>query len=417
MYIFDQKYAYFLCKVYLPSAKGSLMKKSFRTFAPVMRHTFLTCIMLLALMSGCIDNSNKFTVKGRITGAEDSTLVLEHLEPGGYIATVEETKLGKDGAFELHGDRPGNPEFYRLRIGDRFINLSIDSTETIEVEAKLESMADDYTVKGSGSCDTIRILSQKLAQLSQKSHAIAEDRSLTLRERDDSILAEIERYKKDIKLNFIQNHYHLAGSYFALFQTLRGEQLFDVENDPSDVAWVSAIANAWKERWPDSERAKALEQTALKGHRNTRRGVMEIDMESEKVSETGIIDMGFPDINGHEQRISSLKGKVVILDFTAYGIKGSAERNLELRTLYNKYHDRGLEIYQVAIDTDEHFWQTMCRQLPWVCVWNPGGQYNDIMTIYNVQQVPTWFLVDRDNNLVGRQGMVGNIEDELLKLL
>lgn len=382
-----------------------------------MKKTLFLSLLLAALLSACHDGSNKFTVRGRITEAKDCTLVLEHLNINGTIEEMEATKLGKDGSFELKGQRPDNPEFYRLRIANRFINLSIDSTETVEVEASYKNMGTNYTVKGSGPCDTIRILSLKLMQLDRKTDSIAADRSLTLPERDDSIRAEILRYKDEVKRRFINGHYGSASSYFALFQTINGANVFDLENDRSDVTWTLAIANAWESAWPDAPRTKALIETAQKGRANTHRRVLELDINDENISETGIIDMGFPDINGREQRLSSLKGQVVLLDFTAYGLEGSGQRNLELRSLYNKYHSRGLEIYQVAIDPNEHFWKTACRQLPWVCVWNPNGQLNDIMAIYDIRQLPTWLLVDRDNNLVGRQEMLGELEAEILKLL
>lgn len=381
-----------------------------------MKKTFLSILLLAVLLTGC-RQSNKFTIRGHITGAEDSTLVLEHLDVSGTIEEIQTARLGEDGAFELKGLRPANPEFYRLRIADRFINLSIDSTETVAVEASYANMGTGYTVTGSGPCDTIRLLSLKLWQLDLKTDSIAGDRSLTIPQRDDSIRAEILRYKDDVKRKFINGHYGSPASYFALFQSINGAKVFDLEGDRSDVTWALAVANAWEEAWPEAPRTLTLIETAQKGRANTYRRVVELNVNDEKIHETGIIDMGFPDINGQERRLSSLKGHVVVLDFTAYGMEGSAQRNLELRSLYNKYHDRGLEIYQVAIDANEHYWKTTCRQLPWVCVWNPNGELNDIMTIYDVQRLPTWMLVDRDNNLVGRQEMLGDIETEILKLL
>lgn len=381
-----------------------------------MKKTILFSLLLLTLLSACRD-SNKFTVRGHITEAKDSTLVLEHLDESGAVEEIQKTRLDEDGTFKLKGLRPANPEFYRLRIADRFINLSIDSTETVAIEASYPNMGTGYTVEGSGPCDTIRLLSLKLWQLDLKTDSIALDRSLTLSQRDDSIQAEILRYKDEVKRRFINGHYGSPASYYALFQSINGARVFDLENDRSDVTWALAVANAWEAAWSDARRTQSLIEAAQKGWSNTHRRVLEVDINDEKIKQTGIIDMGFPDINGRERRLSSLKGQVVVLDFTAYSMEGSAQRNLELRSLYNKYHSRGLEIYQVAIDPNEHYWKTACRQLPWVCVWNPNGRLNDIMTIYNIQRLPTWLLVDRDNNLVGRQEMLGDIESEILKLL
>ncbi len=381
------------------------------------KHIIWGSILLLASLFGCTEKGKQFTVSGHIKGGADTMLVLEHIGFGQRPQAIDSVKLDSDGSFTLNGDAPSTPEFYRLRIGNQTINLSVDSTESIGIEAELTTMATDYKVTGSGNTDTIRILTQMLWQLNQRCERIAADRSLTLQQRQEDIEAEVQEYKTRVKLDFIQNRYDRASSYFALFQMSGGALVFDPLTDASDVTWISAVANAWQEYWPNSKRTQNLVGIAMRGRRNTRKKVLELELDDKKVKETGIIDMGFPDINGQERRLSSLKGKVVLLDFTAYGLQNSQERNIALRELYNKYHERGLEIYQVAVDADEHYWKTMCRQLPWICVWNPNGQANDIVTIYDVQQVPTWFLVDRTNTLVGRQETLGELEAEIVKLL
>ena len=56
--------------------------------------------------------------------------------------------------------------------------------------------------------------------------------------------------------------------------------------------------------------------------------------------------------------MSELKGKAVIVDFTVYQSAVSATHNYMLRDLYDKYAAQGLEIYQVSLDADEHYWKT-----------------------------------------------------------
>ena len=378
---------------------------------------FATLIISVLAIVGCQEDAHKFHVIGQITEAKDTMLYLEHLTMDKGPVAIDSTKLDEDGEFTLRGDTVGNPEFYRLRIGEQVINLSVDSTETIIVKASLPTMSWDYKVEGSGNCDTIRILSQKLGKLNADIRRVADDRSLTIADRESAIQQLVKDYKTDVKLNFIQNRYDRASSYFAMFQMTNGQMVFDPVSDASDVTWFTALANAWLLHWPGQPRTENLCNIAMRGHRNTRKRTIEVNLDDEKVSEAGIIDMGFPDLNGQERRLSQLKGNVVLLDFTAYSIKGSQERIMALRELYTKYHTQGLEIYQVSLDADEHYWKTMCRQLPWICVWDNEGLDHDIVSIYNLQQIPTWFLIDRGNNLVGRQELMGNLETELRKLL
>ena len=385
-----------------------------------MKHSFyrISYIFLCAfLIVACKEKGEQFTVEGTITEAQDTMLYLEHLTLTQGAVALDSAKLDEKGEFQLHGPRPTNPEFYRLRIGYQVVNLSIDSTETIRVKASLPKMTLGYEVEGSGNCDTIRILNLMLDTLNRRVQHIADDRSLTLAERDDSIQNVVKAYKTDVRLRFIQNRYGAASSYYAMFQMVGGKMVFNPVSDPSDVTWFTALANSWEMNYPGSLRTENLCNIVLQGRKNTRQRVFEINMDSEKVSETGIIDMGFPDARGQEHRLSELKGQVVLLDFTSYALKGTQERTLELRELYNRYHSRGLEIYQVGLDSDEHFWKTMTEHLPWVCVWNSEGLANDIVTLYNLQTLPTWFLIDRQSNLAGRMEMVDDVEKEIEKLL
>ena len=383
----------------------------------IMKRQLLLLFIFPLLFSACKKSGEQFTIEGQITEAKDTMLYLEHLTLGDGVVAIDSIKLDEKGNFSLHGSRPSNPEFYRLRIGGQVVNLSIDSTETVRVEARLPQMALGYKVEGSGNCDTIRILALKLDTLTRKILRVADDRSLMITEREERIQQLVDEYKTDVKLRFIQNRYGAASSYYAMFQTLGNQMVFNPVSDPGDVTWFTALANSWDMLYPGSLRGENLKNIAMQGHTNTRQRVFEIDMNDEKVSETGIIDMGFPDRSGRERRLSDLKGQVVLLDFTAYGIKGSQDRTLALRQLYNKYHASGLEIYQVSLDGDEHYWKTVSETLPWICVWNSEGLQNDIVTIYNLQTLPTWFLVDRGSNLVGRMEFLGHLEEEILRLL
>lgn len=368
-------------------------------------------------VAACERSGEWFHVEGHITEAEDTMLYLEHLSMDKGAVQIDSVRLDAGGAFDLKGKRPGNPEFYRLRIGTQVVNLSIDSTETIGIEASLPNMTLGYSVTGSGNCDTIRLLNLKLDTLNRNIRSVAADRSLTLEEREKKIQDLIHTYKQEVKLQYVQNRYDKASSYYALFQMTDGGMVFNPVSDASDVTWFSALANSWEMLYPGTLRTENLKNIALQGHRNTRRRTIEINIDDEKVSETGIIDMGFPDSRGQERRLSDLRGKVVLLDFVAYGLQGMPERTLALRELYGKYHDRGLEIYQVGLDESEHYWKTMSERLPWVCVHCQEGMENDMLKIYNVGVLPTWFLIDRELNLVGRMELTDNLEDEIKKLL
>ena len=152
--------------------------------------------------------------------------------------------------------------------------------------------------------------------------------------------------------------------------------------------------------------------------KNTRaRQQQVVEVPETTVQETGVIDIDLRDLEGNVHRLSDLKGKVVILDFTIYQSAVSASHNYMLRDLYDKYAAQGLQIYQVSLDADEHYWKTTADNLPWICVRDGNGIYSSYATAYNVQNVPTLFLVSRANELVSRSETIKDLEKEVKALL
>lgn len=375
-------------------------------------------LSILLTLTGCKDETGMFHVEGNIDGATDKTIYLESLTLDNGIVALDSAKLKEDGSYRFaYADTTECPELYRLRIENQIINFAIDSTETVTINAKWPNMAFNYTVEGSGSSDTIRILSQRLAQLERNMLSMADNRDYTLSERDENIRQMIHLYKDSVKMYFIQNNYESASSYFALFQSIRGTMLWDMDTDQSDVRWASAVANAWNTKWPGSMRSQNLLNIVLRGRKQTHPQTLGLQIDEDKIKQTGIIDMGFPDITGRERRLSDLKGKVVLLDFTAYSGETSQQRILEMRQLYQKYSQRGLEIYQVSVDGSIHYWKTACQELPWICVYCADGLYSDMLKLYNVQMLPSFFLIDRENNLVGRGEFIEDINKAIESLL
>ena len=267
-------------------------------------------LLIAAVLLASCQHKGQFCVNGHVTDAADTVMYLEHISLGNGIEVVDSVRLDESGAFELKGDTMPTPEFYRLRIGGQCVNLAIDSTETVTVEASLKNMSFGYAVKGSGTCDTIRILSLKLADLERSIMRVAADRDYTVEERDAMIEDLVQQYKTEVKMDIIQNRYDATASYFACFQMLGGRLLFNPKADRSDLTWVRAVANAWTERYPGSQRAENLYNIVMEGQRLfAKPREIVIDANHSKVRELGIIDMTFPDIRGTERTLSDLKGR------------------------------------------------------------------------------------------------------------
>ncbi len=380
-----------------------------------MKKNLIIAIAALAMVS-C--SEKKFHVEGNITNAKDSVLYFENvgLEE---VAVVDSVKLDEDGAFSFSKEQTPAPEFYRLRIADQIINVSIDSTETVTVKAQYPQMATQYEISGSDNCSKIKELTLKQINLTQRAIAISQDDALSVDESNDSILNLIKAYKQDVKTNYILKEPNRSYAYFALFQALGNTLIFNPRSDKDDIKLFAAVATSWDTYYPGSERGANLHNIAIEGMKNVRivaqNEARTIDVN--QISATGLIDIALPDNKGQVRKLSDLKGKVVILDFHLFGIEKSPERIILLRELYNKYHAQGLEIYQVSLDPDEHFWKQQTAALPWISVRDPQGLDSQTLITYNIQGLPDYFLISRDNALYKRAAQVKDLEAEIRSLL
>ena len=373
--------------------------------------------LMAAMLTSC--NNKKFHINGTVTEAKDSVLYLENMSLDGPVV-VDSVKLDGKGAFSFSGKAPEAPEFYRLRIGGQIINLSVDSTETVDVKASYPSMATGYTVEGSAECATIRELALKQIDLQNRVIAVQNNLNLGYDLTRDSIGKLIAAYKDDIKRNYIYKAPMRASSYFALFQTLGTMLIFNPRESADDVKVFAAVATSWDTYHPDALRGKNLHNIAIEGMKNVRimRNKMAAqNIDASKVNVSNIIDISLLDNQGNRRSLTGLKGKVVMLVFHVFGSNGSTKRIMEMRELYNKYHGRGFEIYQVAFDPDEHFWKTQTAALPWVSVRDPQGLQSQNLAAYNVSSIPTFFLIDRNNEVKKRDVQIKDIDAEIEALL
>jgi peroxiredoxin len=383
-----------------------------------MKKIYAIALAVLAL-SAC-DKGSRFKVTGEITDAEGQMLYLEAAALQGIIP-LDSVRLKGHGSFTFHHQRPESPEFYRLRIGQKVINFSVDSTETVTIDAPYETFATNYTVTDSPNSEKIKELTLKQIRLQNSVNALARSMQsghIGMNAYSDSLAALLNAYKEEVKQHYIFAAPNTAAAYFALFQKVNDYLIFDPLNNKDDIKCFAAVATSLNNFYPHADRSRNLYNIVIKGMKNTRPPQQKtLEVDESKITEAGIFDIALRDIRGNIRRLSELKGKVVLLDFTIYQSAVSTPHNFQLNDLYEKYHAKGLEIYQVSLDADEHFWKTTADNLPWTCVRDANGVYSSIAAMYNVKTLPEFFLIDRDNDLSARGDDIKNLDEAVGKLL
>lgn len=368
---------------------------------------------ITVLMSGC--GKEMFHVEGAIGNAKDSILYFEHNGLTGFT-TVDSVKLDAKGAFSFASDKVNNPEFYRLRIAGQIINIAIDSTEMVKVDAKYPQMATDYSVNGSYENEKIKQLALKQINLQAQCQALYSEQPQAA----DSLVQQlIQAYKYDVSHNYIFKEPMKAYSYFALFQYIvvnnEARLIFNPAVDPEDNKVFGAVATSWDTYFPNSERGQNLHNITIKGMRDNRIATANKQNIQIEAEETGVIDLPLRDNKGNMHHLTDLRGKVVLLNFHAFSLPDSPEYIMQMRELYDKYHAKGLEIYMVSLDENEHFWKESVATLPWINVYDNTGiseAYTSAATA-----TPIIYLIDRSNTVVRNPAQIKNLPKEIEALL
>ena len=376
----------------------------------------LTVLGLCMFLFSACNNSSDFTVKG-VVGADGQLMYLENVGISNVV-TLDSIKLAPGGKFKFTEKRPEYPDFYRLRLNNQLINFAVDSTETVSFVADAGTFATSYSVEGSENSKAIKAIT--LAQL-DANQAISrlrkeyEDKMISDTTYRTKVLAAADAYK-EVARKYIYSAPMSTAAYFALFQQIDGLLFFDLY-DRNDVKAYGAVATSYDHTYPESPRSKHLYNLTLQSMK-VLRAQRPVDYSNVETKEISFLDIELPDVRGEVVKLSSVApGNVVLINFTAYQTEWSPALNMALGELYTKYHGQGLEVYQVSLDSDSHFWRNGASNLPWITVRDPQSVYSQVAGLYNVKQLPALFILDRKGNLVKRVEDVKKLEADVKAVL
>jgi len=371
-------------------------------------------VSLAAAVVLCACQPSHVRISGRFAGNDASEVYLERITPLAQ-AVIDTVRLDKDGSyrFELKNISK-SPSLYNIICGGERIPLFIAAGERITVNS-VGSVARNYTVEGSEESELLRTFYQPFVAGAQALDRIAARFAAPdLTEEDRKALgkeytAEYYRIRRE-QLRFIIEHKASLAAVYALYQRLPGDQ--SLFNGDSDVVYFRTVAEAVEQRYPESPYLQTLRGEIAR--MDSRISLLS------HVSETGFPDIELTDIYGSKIRLSSLAGKVVLLDFWSAELGNSNVLNAELKEIYGKYADAPtpFEVYQVAIDTSKPLWISAVQEqkLPWISVSDLRGQASTVLPLYNIRKLPANFLIDKEGNIVAKDIYGKSLEEKLAEL-
>ena len=352
--------------------------------------------MAAAMVAASCSRSPKWKVQGTVQGIENGQMVLEASNGRGWYP-LDTIMIGNDGAFSFSRESAGHPDIYRLTLDGKSIYLPIDSVESLTLNADAATFDYTYKLTGSNAADVITNVDHKLMQSAAQKGALA-----TV---SDSLL------KRELAQMLLQDPSGVV-AYYIICKQINGMPVFDPENR-ADLRVIGAVANAYDRARPNDPRTEQLKNVYL-----LHRASMPYASGDTIIAGT----LAFPELKLYDNKgklqdlqETAKQNKVVLLNFTAYTAEESPAINVEFNKIYETYRSKGLQIYQVAIDEDEYQWRQSAKNLPWITVYNPQTEPQNLLR-FNVRALPTTFIIV-NGELVDRADQVVNIPTKLAKYL
>lgn len=358
-------------------------------------------LLAVSLLAGC-NNENKVVIKGSFTVPAEGVVYLDQSEVDRNIRV--DSAMIKRGQFKFVTEVTG-PEFYQLRFtGNEFVALLVMPGENISLEIGKTPVAMNYTVQGSPGSADIRMLDQQLLVTKTRLDSISNIYNALSTDDMDIRGAELQKAYKEVvdaqrkfNIKFVVENISSMSSIQALYQRI--DENTYVLYQPRDLQYLKIVSDSLSVRYPVSRHVRALKENVT-----TELNQMYIDRISSiamQMPETSS-SPELPDINGKMISVASLKGKYVLVSFWSTTSEDSMNQLPVLRSIYNDYHRKGLEIYQISLDPDAERWKNVVRyeEIPWISVREPDPENPVYARLMNITSLPSNLLYDPQGNII-----------------
>ncbi len=365
-------------------------------------------ILILAVaigVSACNSNKNEFEIKGTLKNTNGELLLLKLMGVNDLI-TVDSAVIDENGDFQFSG-KIEEPNFYMIEKDQQnYVTLILNPGEKVTLTGDANNLLKDYDVKGSKDSKLLMEYTGELMKSIEELSAlnkIYQDsvnspnlqqiiQELTIK--SDEITQKMRTYT----ISFVEENPASLASLMALYQQLAPRQY--ILNPETDLEYYLLVDSTLFSLYPDSDPVKTL---------HTHVASM---VESKKIAEmrnnavrTGSVppEIALPSPKGDTIRLSSTKGKVVLLDFWASWCSPCRMENPNLVTNYKQYHDQGFEIFQVSLDKTKENWLQGIKDDKlgsWIHVSDLKFWQSSVVPLYGIQGIPANFLLDRDGKVI-----------------
>lgn len=364
-------------------------------------------IVLIMAITGFACNSSRTEISGLINGGEGLSLTLERLDVY-QTSLIDSVKIGQDGSFAINFGLE-EPELYILKSEKgEIINLLVSPGEKISIESSYDSFGSCYTLSGSEESEGIRMLVEQLEMtrkdldsLKVVASSIGDPENPQMELVKNTYAQTIIKQKR-FTIKYLVEHIASLSSVYALYQKYDEESL--VLNLEADLQYFKAVADSLETTYPNSSLTKSL-RIDIEQREAAFRDAEKVNTLLEMADDvSGQLDLSIPDRDGNEIALSSLHGKVTLMAFWASGNSGSIQAMIRLQSTYNKYLERGFEVYAISLDNNKINWMNAIdfNEFRWINVSELSFPESKAALLYNITELPTTYLINRDGDIVAK---------------
>jgi len=379
-------------------------------------------IVLIVTLTGFSCSSTQTEISGLISGGEEISLTLERLDVN-RTSLIDSVRTGKDGSFSIKLGLE-EPELYILKNDDgALINFLVSPGDKISVKSTYESFGSAYMVSGSQESEGIQMLVEQLDQtrmildsLQVVAGSIGDPENPQFELVRNTYAQSIIKQKRFTIKYLVENMSSLS-SVYALYQKYNEETL--VLNLENDLQYFKAVADSLEITYPNSSLTLSL-RADIQQREASFEEATKLNKLLEMADEvTGMLDLSIPDRDGNEIALSSLNGKVTLITFWASGNSSSIQALIQLQSTYKKYHDKGFEVYAISLDNNKINWMNAMdfNEFSWINVSELSFPESEAGVLYNVTELPTTYLINREGDIVAKNLYGRNLETWLDNLI